>query len=310
MEFEKKEIVFDSSNGIYKVHGKLLKPIGIDLKGVIQISHGMSEYIDKYDDFAEYMLKKGFAVVGHDHIGHGNSINELEDRGYFGSKDGYKCMIEDLKTVTDIAKKEIPNVPYFLLGHSMGSLIARCYAAKYGRELNGLILCGTVGPHKLINAGIKLVNYMIDKKDERYRSKKIYDLSLNFANIKIESARTKFDWVTCDEGEIDKHIKDPNGSFIFTLRGFSDLFHLVSLANSRMLVKTVPKRLPIIFMSGDNDPIGEYGAGVERAYNIYKSSGLSNVRIKLYEGKRHALLKEVDKEQVFKYILNWISSQI
>ncbi|MBQ8299639.1 MAG: lysophospholipase [Clostridia bacterium] len=310
MEIETKSILFDSTNGLYKVSGKIWIPRDCEIKGVIQISHGMCEYIDKYNDFAEFMLNQGFAVAGHDHIGHGNSVNKNEDKGFFASKDGYKFLIEDLKKVTEIIKEEIPNKPFYLIGHSMGSLIARCYIAKYGNEINGLVLCGTVGPQPLVKAGIKMANFIADKKGERYRSRKIYDLSLDFANIKFLPAKTRYDWVSSDEEEVKRHMADKNSNFIFTVRGFSDLFHLVNLANSEKVIKTIPKNLPIIFMSGDKDPIGENGTGILKAAKLYKNMGVSNVRIKLYPNKRHELLKEKNKKEVFEDISKWIKVHI
>ena len=308
MWFEEERFIFDSANGIYKVHGKLVKPLNPDVKGIVQISHGMCEYIDKYDDFAQYLVSKGFAVIGHDHIGHGDSVNQSEDHGFFGSKDGYKSMIEDVKKVTDIAKDRYPDKPVYLLGHSMGSLIARCYAAKYGENIDGLILCGTVGPQPLVKAGIRLAELLVNQKGEKYRSKMLYDVALNFANIKFLPAKTRFDWISSDEEEIQRHIKDEKIQFIFTVKGYSDLFHLVNLANSEKVIKTVPKDLKIIFMSGDEDPVGENGEGVQRAYELYKELGIEKVDIKLYEKKRHELLKEINKKEIFEDIANWISA--
>ena len=308
MWFEEEKFEFDSSNGIYKVHGKIMKPLNPEIKGIVQISHGMCEYIDKYDDFAKHLVNKGFVCIGHDHIGHGDSVNQEENHGFFGSKDGYKSMIQDLKTVTDFAKEKYPGKPIYLLGHSMGSLIARCYAAKYGSEINGLILCGTVGPQPLVKAGIKFADLLAEQKGEMYRSKMLYDLALNFANIKFLPAKTRFDWVTSDEKELKKHIEDKKAQFIFTAKGYSDLFHLVSLANSEMLIKTVPKDLKIIFMSGDEDPVGENGEGVQRAFELYVKLGLEFVELKLYPKKRHELLKEKNRKEIFEDITNWINS--
>lgn len=306
MWFEEDKILFDSANGIYKVNGKIMKPLNPDIKGIIQISHGMCEYIDKYDDVANFFMKKGYIVAGHDHIGHGKSVNAEDDYGFFGSKDGYKSMIADLRSMNKIITEKYPNKPVYLLGHSMGSLVARCYSAKFGDELAGLILCGTVGPQPLVKAGIKFANLLATQKGERYRSKMLYNISLDYANIKFLPAKTRYDWISSDEKEIQRHIKDERAKFIFTVKGFSDLFHLVSLANSPMVIKTVPKDLKIIFMSGADDPVGENGNGIERVTDLYKEIGLKNIEMKLYPGKRHELLKEKNKEDVFKDIYNWI----
>lgn len=310
MWFEEEKFVFDSTNGMYKVHGKVAKPLNQEVRGIIQVSHGMCEYIDKYNDFIEYMTKQGFVVVGHDHIGHGDSVNKKEDRGFFASKDGYKYLIQDLKKVTDIVKDRFPDKPIYMVSHSMGSLIARCYVAKFGNEIKGLILCGTLGPQPLAKAGIKMANFIAEKKGERYRSRKIYDLSLDFANIKFLPAKTRYDWVSSDPEEVKRHMEDKVANFIFTVRGFSDLFHLVNLANSEMVIKTIPKELPIILMSGDKDPVGENGTGVMKVVKLYKNMGLSNVRIKLYSNKRHELLKEKNKNEIFEDIHKWIDAHI
>lgn len=306
MWFDEEKVLFDSTNGIYKVHGKIMKPLNTEIKGIVQISHGMCEYIDKYDDFANFIMKKGYIVAGHDHIGHGNSVNDEEDYGFFGSKDGYKSMIADLRCMNKIITEKYPDKPVYLLGHSMGSLIARCYSAKFGNELAGLLLCGTVGPQPLVKAGIKFANLLVNQKGERYRSKLLYNVSLDYANIKFLPAKTRYDWVSSDEEEIQRHINDARSKFVFTVKGFSDLFHLVSLANSPMVIKTVPKDLKIIFMSGADDPVGENGNGVKRAFALYKEQGLLNIEMKLYQDKRHELLKEKNKEDVFKDIYNWI----
>lgn len=306
MWFEEEKVLFDSANGMYKVHGKIMKPLTNEIKGIVQISHGMCEYIDKYDDFAKYIMKNGYIVAGHDHIGHGSSVNVEDDHGFFGSKDGYKSMIMDLRSMNKIITEKYPDIPVYLFGHSMGSLIARCYSAKFGDDLAGLILCGTVGPQPLVKAGIKFANLLANQKGERYRSKMLYNIALDYASIKFLPAKTRFEWISSDEEEIKRHIEDEKIKFIFTVKGYSDLFHLVSLANSEMVIKTIPKDLKIIFMSGDEDPVGENGEGVKRAFELYKKVGLLNVEMKLYPKKRHELLKEKNKEEIFKDIYNWI----
>ena len=169
MEYKVEEFYFKSSNGSTNVYAKILTPIDSrKIKGIVQFSHGMCEYFDKYMDFHKFMLENGYVVCGHDHIGHGLSIKTESDKGFFAEKDGYKYLIEDLKKMTDLVRKRFPYEPIFMLGHSMGSLIARNYAAKYGENLKGLLLCGTVGPQSLIDSAINLSNLIIKRKGERY----------------------------------------------------------------------------------------------------------------------------------------------
>ncbi len=306
LNYEVEEFCFTSSNKVNTIHGKIIKPVGDKFRGVFQISHGMCEYFDKYKIFIEYMTKNGFIVCGNDHIGHGNSINDEQDMGYFLERDGYKFLIKDVRLVYEMVHERYPDLPYYFFGHSMGSLILRCYVAKFGSSLDGLILCGTVGPQVLAEAGIKLANAIAKAKGDHYRSRKLYDLSLNFANVKFIPAKTRFDWITSDENEIKRRMSDKKSDFIFTVSGFSDLFHLVSLANSPRVAKTIPKDLPIFIISGALDPIGENGKGVSKVVKLYRSVGLTNIRYKLYPMLRHELWNEVRKDEVYNDIIKWI----
>lgn len=308
MNYDIYELSFESSNGKDTVYGKILKPRGLKPKGIVQICHGMCEYFDKYDFFCQYLLNENYIVCGHDHIGHGNSVKSAEERGYFAPIDGYKFLIEDTRKVTELVLKQISDekIPYFLFGHSMGSFISRCYAAKYGEKLDGLILCGSIGPQPLVKAGIKLANTMASVKGDHYRSKKLYNLSLDFANIKFLPASTRFDWICSDKEEVKKHMADEKSNFIFTVSGFADLFHLVSLCNSPRTIKTIPKDLPIFFMSGKMDPIGENGTGVGRAVELYRDAGIKNLTFKLYPNDRHELVNEKDKEVVYQDMIHFM----
>lgn len=306
MELEIEEVIYESSNGIDKIYGKIIKPNNIEIRGIVQISHGMCEYFDRYIDFAIYLANQGFIVCGHDHLGHGNSASSKEERGYFAKRDGYKYLIQDLKKLTDIVRERFFNLPLFLFGHSMGSLIARCYAAKYGDDLAGLILCGTVGPQPLANAGIKLAKLISNTKGDHYRSKKLYNVALDFANIKFLPVSTRFDWLCGDEEVVTRHVADEKSDFIFTASAFEDLFHLVNLCNSNMVIKTIPKNLPLLFISGALDPIGENGIGVKRAVKIYKDLGIQNITCKLYKEARHELINEKNKMDVYNDIYSWM----
>ena len=272
MEYKVEEIFFKSSNGKSKIYAKILSPIDSrKIKGIIQFSHGMCEYFDKYIEFHKYMLSKGYVVCGHDHIGHGSSIKNESDKGFFAEKDGYKYLIEDLKKMTDVVRERYPYEPLFLLGHSMGSLIARNYAAKYGKNIKALLLCGTVGPQPLVDSAINLANVIIKQKGERYRSRLLYKLAIDFANASFKPHINKFDWTTSDEVEATINVNDEKQNFLFTSSGYKDLFKLVKFANSERVIKTIPKELPIYFFSGKEDPVGEKGIGIKRAANYIKN---------------------------------------
>lgn len=306
LNFEAEEFSFVSANNLNNVYCKIIKPKNIKPKGIVQISHGMCEYFDRYEEFTKYLLENGFIVCGNDDIGHGNSINSENDRGYFSKKDGYKYLIEDTKTLNNIVRDKFNNLPIFLFGHSMGSLVLRCYIAKYGDSIDGAILCGTVGPQPLATAGIKLANIMAKSKGDHYKSQKLYNLALDFANIKFFPVSTRFDWTCSDEEEVKKHVTDEKRNFLFTVSAFSDVFRLVNLSNSNRVIKTIPKNLPLFLISGELDPIGENGIGVKKVFKLYKEQGIKNVTIKLYPKARHELVNEKIKEEVYEDILNWI----
>ena len=307
MEYKVEEIKFKSSNGKNTIHAKILSPIDArKIKGIVQFCHGMCEYFDKYFEFYKFLLENGYVVCGHDAIGHGDSIKYESERGFFDERDGYKYLIEDVKKMTTKVRKRYPYEPLFLLGHSMGSLIARCYAAKYGDELTGLLLCGTVGPQPLINSAINLANLIISRKGERYRSRKLNSMFFDFANLGFDASKCKYDWATSDTEAAKKMEEDPKQDFIFTASGFRDLFKLVKIANSDKVIKTVPKNLPILFFSGDQDPVGEKGIGVKRAVKLYKNEKIKEITCKLYKDCRHEMLRERNKKQVYKDILDWI----
>lgn len=307
MDCHVEDFYFDSTNGRNKVHGKAIIPTDESkIKGIVQISHGMCEYIERYEGFAQYLVENGYAVCGNDHIGHGDSVLIPEERGFFASENGYQYLIEDLYQTTKWIQKKLPNIPCFLLGHSMGSLIARLYATKYGEKIQGLLLCGTMGPQWMIDAGIQLAEGMIQRKGVLYRSKKLNRLAFEFANVNFEPIKTKYDWTCSDADVVEKHLYDEKGNFIFTVSAFKDLFYLVKFCNDEKRLKKTPKNLPIFLFSGEMDPVGEEGKGVQKVYQLYRKIGMREVEMKLYPNMRHEMLNEVNKAEVYEDILNWM----
>lgn len=306
MEINIEKISFKSSNNINIVRGKIMAPITEEIKGIVQISHGMCEYIDRYDEFADYLLEKGYIVAGHDHIGHGDSVNDEKDRGFFAKENGYKYLVKDLYYMTKIVKKRYPNLPYFMLGHSMGSFISRCYIAQYGEMLDGIILLGTMGPQWAVDAGIQLADRLIQKKGEMYKSKKLDQLCFEFANLNFEPIMTKYDWTCRNKEVVLNHLEDKKMSFIFSVSAFKDLFNLVKYCNDDKFIKNTPKTLPMLIMSGDMDPVGEEGIGVKKVYELYKKIGIKDIAFKVYKDCRHELLNELNKDEIYKDILDWI----
>lgn len=302
------EFTLSSSNGVYNIHGVRWIPEG-EIKGVVQIAHGMCEYIERYDDFARFLNSKGLVVVGHDHIGHGRSVNSESDLGYFADKDGAECAVLDMYLVTELAKKLYPDVPYVILGHSMGSFITANYIERYGDMVDAAILVGTgLNPGIVCSAG-RLVNGIIARlKGERHRSPLAFKLMFGSYNDRIENCKTSYDWLCSDEKVVSKYLDDPHCGFIFTANGNRALISFMQYESRHF--GDIPKALPILLASGLDDPVGNYGKGIEKVACILKKHHIEDVSVKLYEDMRHEILNEKDKDRVYEDLYSWISNKI
>lgn len=304
---EKKDFYFQSSDGLHKIHGILWRPDSGRVRGVIQIIHGMAEYIGRYEAFAAFMCGHGFAVVGEDHLGHGDSVNDPSEYGYFGRKNGMKFIVRDNEKLMRHMLKRYEGCPYFLLGHSMGSFITRMMISRCGGRLSGAVIMGTGGQTYLEAAAGKLLTYIPAAfKGWKFRSRFIHQLAFGAFNKKFEPARTQMDWLTKDTAIVDRYLQDEKCTFMFTVSGYRDLFDLIIQTDRRETIDKIRKDLPVLIVSGTDDPVGGFGKGVRRVCNRYRSAGLCNVQMKLYEGDRHEILNETDREQVFEDLLNWI----
>lgn len=304
------DFYYNSSDNKTKIHAIKWIPKG-EIKSILQISHGMLEHIERYDDFASYMARQGVLTVGNDHLGHGSSLVEEEKRGYFAKEDGNMALIEDMHSLMTIMKSGYPDKPYFILGHSMGAFLARQFITLYGNEIEGLIVSGT-GQQALplIKMGLYITKLIAFFKGWNYRSKFVDFLALGGNNDAFKPARTKFDWLTRDNDIVDKYISDKRINFIFTLNGFYNMFNGMVRMNDQKMLNKIPKDLPLFFISGDKDPVGEFGKDVEKAYNIYKNLNLSNISMTLYKDNRHEILNELDRKQVYDDLLIWLNSLI
>lgn len=305
MELTTKTYTFPSCAGIGDIHAKCLCPQNGNVKAVVQISHGMAEHAARYLQFAEYLCENGFAVVLHDHIGHGESAASPEQLGYFGEH-GEQSFVEDMKTVTDWVEKEYPSLPLFLLGHGMGSLIARNYTAQYGNLLAGAVYSGTSGSNPALGFGLLLCNVLIKCKGEKYRSKLLDKIAFGAYNKKTEK-RTPCDWASRDKQEVDKFIADPFCGYMYTVSGMKALFLTVREISKDSWYAALPQNLPVLLISGAMDPIGNYGKGVQEVYRHLKETGHRNVQIKLYDGARHEILNETNRKEVYADILDFFN---
>lgn len=281
-----------------------------DIKAVIQISHGMAETANRYEGLASYLNEAGYIVYANDHRGHGKSALSLDKLGYLGEEDGFMSMVEDVHTLNTIIKEENEGLPVFLLGHSMGSFISQRYIQLYGQELNGVILVGTNGNQgSLINIGILVAKLEMRFRGRKHKSNLLNNLSFGGYNKKFQPNRTEFDWLTRDEREVDKYIKDEYCGTIFPTSFYHDFLKGLKSIWKEENKSKIPINLPIFIIAGDKDPVGNFGKGILNLYNFYKSIGVVDVNYKLYKEGRHEILNEINRKEVFQDVLNWIDSK-
>ena len=282
-------------------------------RAVLQMTHGMVEYIGRYEELARFLAGQGIAAVGHDHLGHGGTAAAKEDYGYFGRPDGNRLLLDDIFAVTRWAKAlpALAGLPWFLLGHSMGSFYARQYLCEHGGELSGAILMGTGWqPRAAALAGRALCHLLAAFKGWHYRSKLVDGMAFGSYNRSFAPARTSKDWLNRDGREVDRYLADERCSFRFTLNGYDSLFTGLARLCDRRLLAQVPKDLPLLFLSGADDPVGSRGKGVERAAQSLRDAGVRHIAVKLYPAARHELLLELNRQEVFADIQAFMEQHI
>lgn len=278
--------------------------------GVLQIVHGMAEYIDRYDDFAKYMTEHGFNVIGHDHLGHGHSVSDERDYGFFAEENGDKIIIEDMHSVTQYAKEKWEELPNFILGHSMGSFCLRQYLTKYSNDVFGAIIMGTGWiPSAAALLGKTIATNTCKSKGSHTVNPLLIKLTIEPYNKPFAPARTNCDWLSRDEKQVDLYVNDKLCGFDFTAGAYKDFFTVLEkVAKNRQLIG-MRKSLPILITSGSVDPVGGKKA-CEKLNAQYKRCGIDDVTLKLWENDRHEILNELDKSDVYDYICTWLKSKI
>lgn len=307
---KKQNFYFKSSNKETRVHGICWIPEDVKVRAVLQIVHGMVEYVDRYDDFARFLGAQGIVVVGDDHLGHGDSVASQEDWGYLGDN-GFECIVNDVRKIQKQFKKRFPGVPYYILGHSMGSFLTRYFLIKYGREVDGAIIMGT-GYHPVPVAvfGKILTQAVAAVKGWRYRSALVNKLAFGSYNKGFAPARTDFDWLSRDEASVDAYVGEPRCQFIFTLNAYHEMFKGLEFIAKKSNLKKMPKQLPVLFVSGGEDPVGDSGQGVQKVYDMFVLAGMDNMDITFYEGARHEILNETNRHEVYDDLYNWLNKEI
>jgi len=296
---KKKHFHYLSKDGIHKIHAISWQNTDVKTVGILQLIHGMAEYIERYEPVAEYFANKGYLVVGNDHLGHGESVRDDSELGYFCKHDPATTIVTDVANLQKVMHLQNPELPYFILGHSMGSLVLRNYLCRFGKDIDGAIICGTAHyPQAIVGLGRFMTGIfkVLGLQEKKYQ---FLDTMLFSSNNKKTEKRTKFDWLCTDESVVDQYIEDDLCGFLFSVNGFDTLFQLVGRLNHQGYLNCMPKHLPVFFIAGKDDPVGAYGKSVRTAYSMFETIGMEKIEIKLYDGARHEILNEKIKMSVF-----------
>jgi len=306
---KKETLYLKSYDGITTLHGFLWLPEG-NARGVVQLVHGMVEYIDRYHDFAVYLAEHGFAVIGHDHLGHGESVLSQDRLGYFASERGYEILIDDMKQFTMEALNRFPGVPNFILGHSMGSFLLRDYLTRYSHLVKGAVIMGTgYIPKALAKTGLTLSRMVSRIRGPFHRSPLLTSLALGQNNKPFKPNRTEVDWLSRNEENVDRYVADPLCGYLFTASAYTDFFTVLTRLAMQTDFDHIRKDLPVLITSGELDPVGGKAA-CEKIRDEFMALGLKDVTLKLYPEDRHEILNEVDRDQVFSDLEVWFSSKL
>lgn len=282
---------------------RLWRPEGAP-RAVVQLVHGMAEHMDRYDPVARRLNRAGLAVIGHTHLGHGP---RAQRQGYFSDHDGWQHLIDDVHRLRGIAQEQFPGLPYLMLGHSMGSFVTRCYLQEHGEGLAGAMLSGTGHfDRKTVTAALAAANLVCLFGGARKPSALIDRLAFGGYNKPFAPCRTDFDWLSRAEAEVDKYVADPYCGFLFTGSGYRELFRGLKRLTDLDALKRMPPELPLLLFSGDSDPVGGMGRGVEQVAREMRDAGMKHVEVRLYPGGRHEILNETNRDEVVRDVIIFV----
>lgn len=305
---EKKEFYFPSSDKKTEIHAVVWSPESGNFRAVLQIAHGMIEFIERYEGFAEFLTDRGFLVAGHDHLGHGKSIGSREDLGYIAKKRGSDCMAADMHHLRTLLQKKYPELPYFMLGHSMGSYLLRKYLTVHGEGLDGAMILGTGSvSDAVVLLGRVLARIIALFRGWRYRSPLMEKAFFSgaYSQFDMDGSHPENSWLTRDEEVVKAYYANPGCNFHFTLNGFYSVLEIVHYDNQEKYLRRIPKDLPLLLLSGERDPVGDLGRGVRRVETQLRKAGIQDLTCRLYPEYRHEILNERGKEQVYQDIADW-----
>lgn len=300
-----KERFIDSSSKRDRLHLCIWMPEQ-EPQIIVQVTHGMVEHIGRYEELADFLNRHGIGVIGHDTLGHGKSAPTTSQQGFFAKKQGDRILPADVCRVTMYIRKHYPQSRIILLGHSMGSFVSRQYLTRYGTRIDGAILMGTGDPGRFkIELGLAVANFLRVLHGDFYRSSLIHYMMLDSNNRYFTDYECK-SWLSGCQQEVDQYQADELCGFTFTVSACRDFFRILKQLSGKKGISRIPKSLPVLLLSGEDDPIGEFGKGVMRVCDQYRKAGIRDVSVSIYPGMRHELLHETNREQVQKDILKWI----
>lgn len=310
MNYNFNEYRFPSADGKNTIYAEIYTPKHVAPRGIVQLAHGMIDYTGRYTALASFLCDHGFIFAGNHHLGHGKSVADSNDFGFFAERDGYKYVIKDVHSMNKYLHKTHPDLPIILLGHSMGSFISRIYVAEYSSTVSGLIIHGTGGPNPLVGVGKLLAKIITSFYGSHHRSELINNMAFGSYNKRYPKEEGHNAWLTRDLLKVADRDTNEFTSFKFTVSGYTDLFTFLATSNSKSWFKRYPTKMPTLIMSGDMDPVGNYGKGPAYVYKQLMINGASDVTLKMYEGARHELFKEINADEVFLDILTWLEGVI
>ena len=280
----------------------LCMPCEGEARGVVQLVHGMAEHIRRYEDTAKALNAAGYHVVGHTHLGHGEGA---KIKGYFAKKDGWEAVLADTHAVRQWAQERFPGLKYFLLGHSMGSFVVRCYALRH-TDLDGLIISGTGHFDKpILTAGGLIAGLQGLFGGAAKPCKLLHTMNFAANNKTVENPKTECDWLSRDEKQVAAYVADPLCGFMFTAKAYGDMFDGIRMLYPEKL-SGMNKDCPVYMFSGDHDPVGANGAGVRKVHDELKLAGIRDLTLKLYEGGRHEMFNEINRQEVWQDLVSWL----
>ena len=304
------DFTFPSSTGKNTIHARLCMPDG-EPRGIIQIAHGIAEYIDRYDPFMQFLAENGFIAVGNDHLGHGKSIASAEEQGIFAEEEGWSYVLKDMDALHDRMHAQYPDLPYIFFGHSMGSFLTRNYIIDHPDKPDLAIICGTGHQPKLmVWGGYTMARHYVRKDGPRGDGTKLNNIAFGSYNKGYDSVRTDFDWLNRDATKVDEYISVPLCGFVASVSLFRDMMGGIKYISDPKNIAKMNKDTPILFIAGGADPVGENGKGVERAYKAFCKAGMRDVFMRIYPDARHEILNELNHEEVFRDVLNWINEKL